>query len=309
MKVGIIGAGINGLYIANQLAQKGNEVTVFDKKNAIGDNVVCSGLFSDRLLNYFPDSAKLILNHINSVNVHFPKKTISVEFSRPFLVMEHAKLDKLVGDLALKNRVKITLNSPIKTVPEGFSRVIGCDGGFSATRRLLGLKNPKFRIGINGYVNLPDSSNFVDVWPINGGFIWKIPRGERTEYGIIGKPLTAITIFQKFLKDNKLYIPKIHSKIIPQGLVLPDSGNITLCGDAAGLTKPWSGGGVVWGFRAADMLVKTFPNFGQYSLRAKFFFGQKILLSKIAVWGVYFIGFNLPWLMPKKAKIESDYLF
>lgn len=309
MKVAIIGGGINGLYIANKLAEKGNKITIFEKKKAIGDNIVCSGLFSKRILEYLPVSENLILNRINSVCVHFPKKTINVAFSKPFFVIEHSELDKLLEKKCHENGVEIKLETPSKELPIGFERIIGCDGAFSSVRHQLNVKNPKYRIGINGFVKTADKNDFVDVWPIKGGFIWKIPRGSNTEYGIIGKPATAIIEFQKFLKKNKIYIPKIQSKIIPQGLSLPFSGDATLCGDAAGLTKPWSGGGVIWGFRAGDMLIKTFPDFRKYRARVKFFFGRKILLSKIAVWGVYFFGFNLPWFMPRRAKIESDYLF
>ena len=59
MKVAIIGAGICGLYLALKLSESGSEVTVFEKKEKIGKEV-CSGLVSERILDFIPESQKLI---------------------------------------------------------------------------------------------------------------------------------------------------------------------------------------------------------------------------------------------------------
>lgn len=121
-------------------------------------------------------------------------------------------------------------------------------------------------------------------------------------------PLSASQIFHDFLKSKNIFILKKSAKIIPQGFTLPKLNSITLCGDSSGLTKPWSGGGVIWGLKCADMLVKNFPDFLRYRRQAVSFFRFKILLSKLAVKLAYFIGFNFPFAMPKRVKIESDFL-
>ena len=56
MKVAIIGAGINGLYLGWKLSEKNHQVTVFERKKQIGESVVCSGLFSQRILDFIPQS-------------------------------------------------------------------------------------------------------------------------------------------------------------------------------------------------------------------------------------------------------------
>lgn len=222
--------------------------------------------------------------------------------------MNHFELDNLVFSLAKKSGAEIRLNSGIHSLPEGFDRIIGCDGYNSFVRKLLGLPKPSFRLGILGFVSAIAAVDFVETWPTSKGFLWKIPRGDKIEYGILEEPLKAKNIFEDFQKKNNITLENIKAKLIPQGLAMPRNEKITLCGDAAGLTKPWSGGGVVWGLTAAEMLLKTFPDFVEYQKLAKRFFSTKIFISKAASRLVYPLGFNFPYFFPKNIKIESDFL-
>ena len=311
MRIAIIGAGINGLYLAWKLSEKGHKIVVFEKKDKIGQEA-CSGLFSERILNFFPKSRNLIKNEINYALVNFPEKTIKVSFSKPFFVMNHARLDKLAGDLAEEAGAEIFLNYNIKKIPQNFDKIIGADGPNSFVRKSLNLKNPKYRLGILGFAVQGgrglSSDCFAEAWAVKRGFIWKIPRGENVEYGILAPINTAKKEFNEFLKNKSISLTGIQAKIIPQSLIIPNNKKITLVGDATGLTKPWSGGGVVWQLTAADILLKTFPNFKKYFRETKARMGAKLLFSRAAVSLVYFLGFNLPWILPENLKIESDFL-
>jgi flavin-dependent dehydrogenase len=312
MKVAIIGAGICGLYLAWKLSENGQEVIIFEKKAEIGKEV-CSGLVSERILEFVPESKKLIQNKIDYCLIHFPKKTLKIEFARNFLVMSHFELDHLVAKLAEKSGAKILLNYNVTlpflvTLTKAFNMVIGCDGPNSEVRQFLELKNPQFYLGIRGFIEKSDKSNFVETWPTSSGFIWKIPRGRKIEYGIIEKSREAKKLLDNFLKRKNIRLESLNSALIPQGLIIPKNQKITLCGDAMGLTKPWSGGGVVWGLTAADIFLKNFPYFSRYQKEIKKFFLPKIILSKMAKKLVYFFGFNFPWIFPKEVKIEGDFL-
>ncbi|MDD5145311.1 MAG: FAD-dependent monooxygenase [Candidatus Pacebacteria bacterium] len=307
MKVAIIGAGICGLYLAKHLSEKGNEVFVFERRKEIGKES-CSGLFSERILEFIPESKNLIQNKIDFVLIHFPKKTLTVKFSKKFFVMNHSSLDKLAAELAQKAGAKIMLGQQIESSVINFDKILGCDGALSHVRRILKLKDPDFRLGIQGFSAEEDFSNFVETWATKSGFIWKIPRGRETEYGIIEAPKEAKNIFDNFLKSKNLNLKRMNSAIIPQGLMIPKNKKITLCGDSAGLTKPWSGGGVVWGIILANLLLKNFPNFLKYQEEAKNFFLPKIFFSKFSAKTLYFLGFNFPWILPKKYKIDGDFI-
>ena len=342
MKVAIVGAGICGLYLGWKLAEKGQDVTIFEKRDRIGKEV-CSGLFSERIFDFAPECKKLVQNRITSCLICFPKRTIKIRFSKPFFVISHYQLDNLTADLAEKAGAKIILNRNIRSYElsmfqEEYDRIIGCDGANSVIREGLGLPAPNFWLATRGFIYPSaakggdermfidpekNSVDHVETWPQKSGFIWKIPRGNETEYGIIypigakggkerkffdEKPKRAKALFEEFLTKKGLQPERTNSAIVPQGLIIPKNPKVTLCGDAAGLTKPWSGGGVIWGLTAANLLLKNFPDFIEYQKAAKRFFLPKIILSKAAKKLVYFLGFNLPWFLPKNPKIESDFL-
>ena len=118
----------------------------------------------------------------------------------------------------------------------------------------------------------------------------------------------ARPLFDEFLKKNNIKINRMASAMIPQGLIVPENDSVTLCGDSAGLTKPWSGGGVIWGLIASEILLKSSLDLVKYQNAAKRFFSPRIAFSKLAVKTAYCLGFRIPWILPKYLKIESDFL-
>jgi digeranylgeranylglycerophospholipid reductase len=311
MKTAIVGAGICGLYLAWKLAEADNKVTVFERKSKIGKEA-CSGLFSEKILKFLPQCKSLVQNRINYVLIHFPKKTLKIVFSEKFLVMSHAELDIMAAGLAKKAGAKIVLRKNINAIPKGFDRIIGCDGPMSSVRDILKIKKPGFRLAIQGFMKKNDKSDFVETWPIKKGFLWKIPRGNEVEYGVIGDSFDYCRqSLENFLKKRKIKLNRFKSALVPQeysSFLVPENDSVTLCGDAAALVKPWSGGGVVWGLTAADILIGEFPDFLRYRMVAKNFFYYKILFSSILTKIVYFLGFNMPWIFPKEIKLEGDFL-
>ena len=306
-KIAIIGGGIIGLYLAWKLSEIGHKVTVFEKKKFLGKKE-CSGLVSERIFDFIPQAVNLPKKQIDSVLVHFPKKTFKIKFKKRFFALDHAELDKLVAKLAIKAGAKIELNMEINSLPDNFDKIIGCDGYNSFVRKSLNLKSPVFRVALQGFLNSSEGI-YVETWAIKNGFIWKIPRLKETEYGIVANPKEARNIFNNFCKKNSWQFNFIQSSIIPQGISLSNNSKVTLCGDAVGLTKPWSGGGIIWGLSAAEMLLSSFPDFLKYGNKIKRHFLPKMFLSKIITKIGYFLAFNFFWILPKNISIDGDSLF
>jgi digeranylgeranylglycerophospholipid reductase len=322
MRVAIVGAGINGCYLAYKLSD-GHQVTVFERKSNLGSKP-CSGLISERVWNhiYKPEVGQydqLVGHIITEARIHFPKKIVDLKFKSKMLVFDRQKLDEYVGRLAEQNGVNFLFNTDVKSIAThgdkpivngiGFDKLIGCDGVNSIVRKKLGCGNPKVRLGIYCYTKENCKDQWVDTWPLKDGFSWKIPRGDNVEWGVVAPVDVAKKEFADLAKREGLKYDKIYSHAIPEGLCFPTihskaARDITICGDSAGLTKPWSGGGVIWGMIAGDLLVKNLKDFRKYERAVKKQFNNRITLN--------LIGRNIisnpfvNYFIPRKIEFDGD---
>ena len=94
---------------------------------------------------------------------------------------------------------------------------------------------------------------FFDKDKLPDGFLWRIPRGSRTEYGMLGRSVSYRNLEEFFGISSY----ERRAGTISLGPVRSFSERVLLVGDAACQVKPWSGGGVIYGLRCADIAVRT----------------------------------------------------
>lgn len=322
MRVGIVGCGINGAYLAWKLSEN-NDVEVFEKSNVVGEKP-CSELITERIWNFVPKRNNLIRNNIEELVIHFQKKDVKLKFSPKMFVVDRKQLASYIVELARQSGARINLNSEVNNVfyvkdkkPQisvsgkvyEFDYLIGCDGYNSIVRRRVGIKDPLCILGIYTRIKKKIKSNKIDVYPLKNGISWVIPRKDEVEYGVYEKIDIAKNEFNNFCKKMRIKSKEVYSQLIPSRLIKMHDGRIALCGDAVGLTKPWSYGGIIWGLIADDILIKTFPNFAKYEEEVRNYFEPKIFYSKIALFSVKNLGSRLFFLAPKEIWFDGDWVF
>jgi digeranylgeranylglycerophospholipid reductase len=318
LKVAVVGGGVIGLYISWKLSEAGHIVSLFDKKkeDTLGKKC-CSTLVSERIKDFIPITKECIENKISHCVINFPKGKVKLNFNPKHLALNRELLIDILLDLNKKNGTRIILGQEIKKVPQGFDRVIGCDGAFSVVRRSLNLPDPKIKNGIQAYSLIKSNSSTVETFTYSDifGFCWKIPKGNKIEYGALGNQLEVKKKIDKIFAINGVEKDYLLAAAIPcprfplfkAGLIFPKERDITLCGDAMGLTKPWSGGGIIWGLHAADILIKTFPDFKKYKKETVRFFKFKIIKGQISNYLVQTIGKRFPIILPKEMTYDNDF--
>ena len=277
----VVGVGPAGARFARQAADRGHRVIAFEQ-GAIGRPLACSGHVSTDIYRYLPPGAagRLRQNEISAARFHvggpdspghrfYREETISV-------VIDRVGLDKVLADAATAAGADVRTHHTVTTVtpspqgvavevqaPDGMLQVrarmvVGADGPTSRTRRALGIDPPgELLHGVLGFDPTPDAADHVDVHLIVPGFFaWRIPRGDAgVEYGIAGTPGADLRLrFDRLLAAYDVSLSDRCSGAIPIGpppSTVGDRGLVV--GDAAAQTKPFTGGGILYGMQAADI--------------------------------------------------------
>jgi len=262
MKINIAGGGPIGLYAGYLLSKKGFNVTLFEEHKVIGKPVACSGLLTQEIKKFRIDLTNSAVNRFESVSVH--SKNIDLTFKNKDLLVDRFLFDNEILSMAKSEGVKIKFGQKHSGIRGKEDILIGADGPLSNVAKHNGLFNErKFYVGMQGIARGSfDSScydSFFDAKLVNDFFYWSIPESNKISRAGIASQKKAKqkydVLFKKFkLKNTIAGLIPIYK---PFCKCSNESKNVYLIGDAAGLLKNTTGGGIISGLESARLLCKA----------------------------------------------------
>lgn len=292
----VVGAGPVGTTFARYMAEKGFNVGIIEKKTQIGVPLQCAGLLGKQIkeVNLLPK--ELIINPFHGAYLYSPSgHTLKVSKKEPeAYVVDRVGYDQFLADKATDAGVEIYLKHQLTDLNTKTGQVslkndknlsakiiVGADGNNSLVSRKLSenlalensLQAAQLLVDFQKNLFDPHLVHLHTYASISPGFIWLIPLSESTaRVGMFGEfdYQTMVQILNNYLDGNSDYdgyniLKKYQGKIpVYNSRKKIVKNNILLLGDAASQVKPTTGGGLIMGFKcaqiAADVAEKALIN-------------------------------------------------
>jgi len=266
----VIGAGPAGLRTAELMANAGKKVAVFEEDKRIGEPVQCTGIVTSEILKMVPIPRDIIVNRIRKARIYSKHRCITLPVDD--LVLDRGAFDRYLANRAEQAGARIVMGQKIFKQPKAI--VVGADGPASLTRKILNPKlNTHYLVGKQALVRGKFSEDTFEVYlgsVAPGFFAWVVP--ENDEYARIGiaAEKKVDIYFQAFVKKRGRIISH-QAGLIPifDRSIRVQRRNTYLVGDAAGQVKATTGGGLVPGLRAAEILANCIIKNRNYSAAIK----------------------------------------
>jgi geranylgeranyl reductase family protein len=286
----VIGAGPAGSLTARLLAERGHRVIVLEEHDSVGVPVHCTGLVGSEAFTEFDLPRSLILAHSDGARFWGAAgESVPVRSERVnAVVIDRQGLDRVLADRAVaagaeyrfgvraehvavaSHGVRILTRADEPPV-EGRACVLACGASYRF-HRALGLGLPDlFLQSAQVEAAFPEMPEIEvrfgrDVAP--SGFAWMVPLRKddvpRARIGLMSEDRSAER-FRKFSDVlahragiDPATIPSPRLKMLPLGPVKRSYADRVLAvGDAAGLVKPTTGGGIYYGLLSGAMAADT----------------------------------------------------
>jgi geranylgeranyl reductase family protein len=289
----VVGGGPSGLISAHRVAANGHRVLVLEEHETIGEPDHCAGLLSVSglvSLKLHPPE-DVIQNHVIGARIFSPSgHHIYVERGqREALVIDRRKFDRWLANRAIdagasiRTRAKVRhirwKNGRIAGIQTGDGEssdvsstiVINAEGSRCQISKQAGLpivprssKYPAFQIEVSG---ADVDNDIVEMYygraTAPGFFAWIIPLGEgRARVGLAAKSLAKKRLMSAIrhhpvMKERLKHasIQRTLGGVVLVGMPIKKTvkDNFLVVGDAAGMVKPTTGGGVIVGGIAASV--------------------------------------------------------
>jgi geranylgeranyl reductase family protein len=289
LDVAVIGGGPGGLHAAILLARAGFGVSLFEEHDRIGEPVHCTGVLADDAFGEFELPRASILNTLSTARFVSPSG-LQVSYTTPQIeahVVDRRTLDQNIADRAVDAGVRLRSGRRVRSLEptdrgmrlefdgaapvEARSVVLACGASYGLQRR-FGLGLPPVSLN-SAQLELParrggDVEVYFGGEVAPGGFAWTVPvqraAGAFVRVGLMCEGDAAM-YFQQFVdRVARSWGTDATSIVTPRRRFLPLSplprtfaDRLLVVGDAAGLVKPTTGGGIYYSLVSATLAADT----------------------------------------------------
>lgn len=277
----VVGGGPAGSTAAGILAGKGIKVLVLERRREIGTPVQCAEYIPADVADH-ADIKGLVSQPIQEMVTHLPNGEESRGKIGGFTI-DRDRFDKRIASEAEKKGAEFLIGTEAVEFNDGTviaekgketiklkpTIIIGADGPRSVVRTWIGPDTGEFIVGLQWTLPLKEKLNDNHVFftpEIPGGYGWLFPRGNEANAGICidvdaDEKLITLENFIFNLVEKGLVKKETMRKttgLIPvSGLGKVRQDNILLVGDAASLTDPMTGAGILNALKSGELAANS----------------------------------------------------
>jgi len=286
--VAIVGGGPGGLSAARRLAADGWSVIVFEEHDRIGAPVHCTGVLAEDVIASMNLPAEAILNPLSTVRFVAPA---GHSFDYTTANTEAVVIDRAVFDSALAHRAeqagaeivrggrvtsidvadRVIVTLPDREPVEARAVILACGANYAFQKRLgLGMPSTflqsaqlELPAGRPGDVEMHFGSEIAPK-----GFAWAVPvrRGSATfaRIGVMADSDAGLYFSRMVSRVAERWEVSLPDALSPRRRMLPlasvkrtYSDRVLAVGDAAGMVKPTTGGGIYYSVVSGEIAAEV----------------------------------------------------
>jgi geranylgeranyl reductase family protein len=289
LDVAIVGGGPGGMAAARSLAAGGWSVAVFEEHPQVGTPVHCTGVLAESVIAALDLPAEAVLNALDTVRFVAPA---GHSFDYTTATTEAVVIDRAVFDSALGRRAEVAGATLVRgcrvtaidhtadavqltlaagdTVPAR-SVILACGANYAFQKRLgLGmpstfLQSAQLELPVErlGDVEIHFGSEIAPK-----GFAWAVPvrrsGGSFARIGVMAESDPADFFWRMLARVRERWGVTVPDSVSPKRRMLPLGSvkrtyaeRVLAVGDAAGLVKPTTGGGIYYSVVSGELAAEV----------------------------------------------------